>query len=237
MVDNLTDIVLWNNATSGVSFDDDHGATLTVLLNSSELSTGTPLLAPGMELAPSAVLASPPNTGNSTVNQTTNVTSTNQTFTTGVNQTSTSTANFSSSLDLPSSQLLPSSIDLETLKFGRSQFPSNGTIVLADVSPLQIAGGHVLLNLPNNDTKLVAAHITDTGIEHAIVVPLIKVPGTGKSLYHADLQASMNGNNPYTGKADLVDNVIDIILWNNATTGVSFDDDHGTSLILKLAER
>ena len=109
--------------------------------------------------------------------------------------------------------------------------------MLADVSPLQIAGGHVLLNLPNNDTKLVALQITDTGIEHAIVVPLVKVPGTGKSLYHADLQVSMNGTNPYTGKADLVDNVIDIILWNNATSGVTFDDDHGTSLILKLAER
>ena len=73
-------------------------------------------------------------------------------------------------------------VDVETLKFGRSQFPLNGTIVLADVSPLQIAGGHVMLNLPNNDTKIVTTQITDTGIEHAIVVLLIKVPGTGKSL-------------------------------------------------------
>ena len=94
-----------------------------------------------------------------------------------------------------------------------------------------------LLNLPNNnDTKLVAAHITDTGIEHAIVVPLIKAfePRTGEALYHADLQMSMNGTNPYTGKADLVDNLTDIVLWNNATSGVSFDDDHGATLTVLL---
>ena len=154
---------------AGVSFDDDHGATATLILSKPE--TGT--------------------------------------------EPMTNIANFSS-------------VDLETLKFGRSQFSSNGTIILADVSPLKFAGGHVLLNIPdnNNDTKLVAAQITDTGIEHAIVVPLIKAfePRTGEALYHADLQMSMNGTNPYTGKADLVDNLTDIVLWNNATSGVSFDD-------------
>ena len=58
------------------------------------------------------------------------------------------------------------------------------------------------------------------------MVPLIKAfePRTGEALYHADLQMSMNGTNPYTGKADLVDNLTDIVLWNNATSGVSFDD-------------
>ena len=55
--------------------------------------------------------------------------------------------------------------------------------------------------------------ITDIGIEHAIMVLLIKTfePRTGEALYHTDLQMSMNGPNPYTGKADLVNNLTDIV--------------------------
>ena len=142
-VSDITDLILLSTNPAGISFDDDHGATATLILSKSETETET--------------------------------------------EPMTNIANFSS-------------VDSETLKFGRSQFSSNGTIVLADVSPLQIAGGHVLLNLPNdnNDTKLVAAQITDTGIEHAIVVPLIKAfePRTGEALYHADLQMSMNVYQP-----------------------------------------
>ena len=98
-VSDITDLILLSTNPAGVSFDDDHGATATLILSKSD------------ETEPR-----------------------------------TNIANFSS-------------VDLETLKFGRSQFSSNGTIILADVSPLQIAGGHVLLNLPNtnNDTKLVAS--------------------------------------------------------------------------------
>ena len=57
-------LVLWNNATGGVTFGDDHGLTETLILDKAGIAIG-------------------------------NV----------------------------------SGIDVETLKFGRSQFPANGTIV------------------------------------------------------------------------------------------------------------
>jgi hypothetical protein len=131
----------------------------------------------------------------------------------------------------------PFSFDLETTKFGRSQFPYNGTIVLADVSPpFQLVGGHILLNLPpNNDTHIVAAQITNLGIEHAVIVPSIKVHDTRTGieiLYQVELRSSINGTNPFTGNPDLVIDVTDIILWNNATGGVSFDDDSGVTMTL-----
>ena len=44
---------------------------------------------------------------------------------------------------------------------GKSSFSSNGLRPLADVAPFRIVGGHVSVNLPNNDIKLVAAQITE----------------------------------------------------------------------------
>ena len=101
-VTTITDLILWNVNPGGLSFDDDHGGTLTLLLSRSL-----------------------PNIGNN---------STAAAAGGGVEETV---------------------VDLETIKFGRSQFPYNGTIVLADVAPpLHVVGGHVLLNLPSNDAKL-----------------------------------------------------------------------------------
>ena len=68
----VSGLMLWNNATGGVTFGDDHGLTETLILDKAGITIS-------------------------------NV----QEF------------------------------DVETLKFGRSQFPSNGTIVVTDVSPTQ----------------------------------------------------------------------------------------------------
>ena len=46
-------------------------------------------------------------------------------------------------------------VDLETMMLGKSSFSSNGLRPLADVAPFRIVGGHVSVNLPNNDIKLV----------------------------------------------------------------------------------
>jgi hypothetical protein len=68
-------------------------------------------------------------------------------------------------------------------------------------------------------------------------VPLIKVfeLRTGiESLYRVDLHSSpLNGTNPFTGNPDLVTDVTDLLLWNNATAGVTFDDDSRHTLALK----
>lgn len=133
------------------------------------------------------------------------------------------------------SGLSPNPIVVETFRFGRSQFPSNGTFVLASVSPLHLIRGHVLLNLPNNETTLVASSLNNTGIEHAVLVPLVKVPGTGKSLYHADFDGSVNGTNPFTGNQDSVSKVTDLMLRNPSQSPVNFDDQHGGTITLVLS--
>ena len=212
-VTTITDLILWNNATAGVSFDDDHGTSFTLTMNESSIMSS--------ELSMT-------NSGHN---------NNNTSFTQGSNFLSNMTNTISSS---PT----PFSFDLETIKLGRSQFSYNGTIVLADVSPpLHVVGGHVLLNLPpSNDTNVVAAQITNasSGIEHAVIVPSIKVLDTRtgmESLYSVELKQSFNGTNPFTGDPDLVTDVTDVLLWNNATAGVSFDDDSGVTLALKLEPR
>jgi hypothetical protein len=139
--------------------------------------------------------------------------------------------------DNPVTERATPPVSVETIKFGRSQFPYNGTIVLADIPPsLNIVGGQVLLNLPSNDTNLVAAQITNAGIEHAVIVPLIKIPGTGKSLYSAELKPSpLNGTNPFTGKADSVPTITNLLLWNVNPAGLAFEDDHGVTMTLLLS--
>ena len=94
---------------------------------------------------------------------------------------------------------------------------------------------HVLLNLPNNETTLVASSLNNTGIEHAVLVPLVKVPGTGKSLYHADFDGSVNGTNPFTGNQDSVSEVTDLMLRNPSQSPLNFDDQHGGTITLVLS--
>jgi Prealbumin-like fold domain len=242
-VENITDILIWNNATSDIAFEDDSGVTVTLLLNDSDDTASTVMnqisQGPSTSVNIPGDLSTSVNTTsiiqNNTANQTGGSLGQNGT---SITQNISLTTTISTPINITTSADRPSSIDTETIKFGRSQLPANGTIVIAGVSPLQIVKGHVMLNIPNNDTKLVAARINDTGIEHAVIVPLLKAfePRTGEFLYHGEIQSTMNGTNPYTGAADLVDRVTDLVLWNNATSGVSFDDDNGLAITFKLEE-
>jgi hypothetical protein len=236
LVTDVTDIILWNNATAGVSFDDDHGTSFTLLMNESSItSSELSIVSSGQNNNNTTSLTNGSMIRNevpiiSSEFSMTNIGQDNNTLTQG--------SNFLSDINNITSSPTPFSFDLETTKFGSSQFPYNGTIVLADLSPpFQLVGGHVLLNLPSNDTHIVAAQITNSsnGIEHAVIVPSIKVHDTRtgiESLYQAQLKQSPNGTNPFTGNPDLVTDVTDIILWNNATGGVSFDDDSGVTMTL-----
>ncbi len=55
--------------------------------------------------------------------------------------------------------------------------------------------------------KLVAAEITDAGVQHAVTVNFTKtldITTTGQSLYHADTRTALAGISPFTGAADRV---------------------------------
>jgi hypothetical protein len=124
---------------------------------------------------------------------------------------------------------------LETIKLGRSIFASNGFRPLAVVSPFHIIGGHVLLSSASNKVKLVAATITNRGVEHAVIIDLAKVRDikAGESLYQTDLGEVITGTNPFTRSHDTVSNFTDLLLWNNSNSPIAFsDDDQSTMTII-----
>ena len=125
-------------------------------------------------------------------------------------------------------------VDLETVKLGRSIFSSNGLRPLADVIPFRVIGGHVSLTSPKN-VKLVAATITNRGVEHAVIIDLAKVRDikAGESLYQTDLGEVITGTNLFTGRRDTVSNFTDLLLWNNSNSPIAFsDDDQSTMTII-----
>jgi prealbumin domain-containing protein len=134
------------------------------------------------------------------------------------------------------SPISPPITDLEIIRLGNSSFPAHGVRPLADVAPSNIIGCHILANLPpGNDIKLIAAEITDTGVEHAVVAQFIKTIDviTGETLYHIDLGPSITGTNPFTGRPDTVSKVTELLLWNsNPNTEITFDYDHTITMFI-----
>src|SRR6266487_4701359 len=119
--------------------------------------------------------------------------------------------------------------DTETVKLGKSTFLSDALRPLIDVGPSSnIIGGHVSLSSPTGSSdhlKLIAAEITDGGVQHAVAVNLTKtadITSTGQSLYHSDLRSPFSGINPFTGAQDRVTHFTDLLLWNNGTSAIQF---------------
>ncbi|HMH10176.1 MAG TPA: hypothetical protein VK553_05665, partial [Candidatus Nitrosopolaris rasttigaisensis] len=118
-------------------------------------------------------------------------------------------------------------VDLETVRLGKSTFPSAGIRPLADVSPFQIIGGHVSLNSPSPNVYVIVAQITNNGVQHAVIVDLKKTASgiSGETLYHTDLGQTITGTNPFTGKVDTASHITDLLLYNNNKSSVQFNDD------------
>jgi hypothetical protein len=124
-------------------------------------------------------------------------------------------------------------VDLETVKLGRSTFASNGFRPVADVTPFRIIGGHVSLSSPKN-VKLVAATITGSSVDHAVVIDLTKVRDVkaGESIYQADLGEVITGTNPFTRQHDTVSDFTDLLLWNNSNSPITLSDDSEISMAI-----
>jgi hypothetical protein len=137
----------------------------------------------------------------------------------------------------------PPFTDTQTAKLGKSSFSSEALRPLIDVGPSSnIIGGHVSLSAPTSSSdqlKLIAAEITDGGVQHAVAVNLTKtadITSTGQSLYHTDLRSPFSGINPFTGTQDRVTHFTDLLLWNNGTSSIVFSgDDYLTTEIIYLA--
>ena len=120
-------------------------------------------------------------------------------------------------------------LKLDSSTGGSSLLSSLGLIPLIDVGPSSsIIGGHVSLSSPtgrSDHLKLIAAEITDAGVQHAVAVNLTKtldITPTVQSLYHTDLRSTFAGINPFTGAQDRVTHFTDLLLWNNGTSSIVF---------------
>lgn len=125
-------------------------------------------------------------------------------------------------------------VDLETVRFGNSTFPSGGIRPLADVSPFHIIGGHVSINSPSDNVNVIVAEITDEGVQHAAILDLRKtVSGIpGETLYHTDLGQTITGTNPFTGKVDTISHITDLLLYNNNVANIQFNDDSEVTMTI-----
>src|SRR5215203_3152740 len=133
----------------------------------------------------------------------------------------------------------PIAIDIEAVKFDKGTFERSEIIPLADVGPYVMIGGHVLLNLPSGEFKLIAAETSNNGVEHAILLNPQRIGSirTGQSLYHVDLDDRMSGKNPFTNRADKVTEWTDLWLYNsNQAKDIQVGDDNGWTATLVMAE-
>ena len=133
----------------------------------------------------------------------------------------------------------PIAIDIEAIKFDKGIFEKGEIVPIADVGPYVMIGGHVLLNLPTADIKLIAAETSSNGVEHAILINPQKIGSirTGQSLYHVDLDDRMSGKNPFTNRADKVTEWTNLWLYNtNRAEDIQVGDDNGWTATFVMAE-
>ena len=137
----------------------------------------------------------------------------------------------------------PPFVNTQTVKLGRSTFLQSALIPLVDVGPSSnIIGGHVSISSPTGSghLKLIAAEITDAGVQHAVAVNLTKtldITATGQSLYHADMRAALAGINPFTWAGDRVTHFTDLLFWNNGTSSIVFNGDDYVTIAIIYAGR
>jgi hypothetical protein len=98
---------------------------------------------------------------------------------------------------------------------------------IASLDPFHLIGMQVSMNLTNNRTQLVAAQVTERGIEHAVVINLTKVINIGKvhSVYQANFGSSLSGTNPFNGLPDMVDPITSLLIRNNDIRDIEFEND------------
>ncbi len=114
-----------------------------------------------------------------------------------------------------------------------SKLPGNSLLLLFNADPFRIIGGHTTLNSPSKNIKLVAASISDKGVDHAVVLDLKKAldnANTKDALYRTDLGEVISGTNLFTKKHDVVSDFTDLLLWNDSNSPITFDDSSAVAM-------
>jgi hypothetical protein len=117
---------------------------------------------------------------------------------------------------------------LETVELRGASLAQSSVMPLVSEGTTSISQAHVLLNAPTSTgLQLVVAQIGSSGVLHAVTVNFVKVIGVGsnESLYQANVAGSVSGTNPFTGQADTVSNITDLMLRNSAAQTIMFAND------------
>jgi hypothetical protein len=131
------------------------------------------------------------------------------------------------------------SMSMWSVSLGKSNFQKDGLRLLANLKPFSTIGTpyilDISLNLPNGNLSLIAAQITSAGLQHAVIVPINKTAegAAGESLYQAELGQIITGNNPFTRQPDIISGgATDLLLFNNSTSDIAFNDDNSATMAL-----
>lgn len=214
------------------------------------IKTNKPLISNNNNSSPKTTTTSPPSpltlaaltkngnpsiTANTIVNQ--NIgTTLSPSFNTGTGAISLpSTTNPSSPYSAP----VPS-MNMWSLSLGKSNFPKEGLRLLANLKPFSTIGApyilDISLNLPSSNVSLIAAQILNNQLQHAVIVPINKTAEgtTGESIYQAEIGQVITGINPFTRQPDTISGggVTDLMLLNNSTGVIAFNDDNGATMTL-----
>jgi hypothetical protein len=117
---------------------------------------------------------------------------------------------------------------LETVELRGASLAQSSVMPLVSEGTTSISQAHILLNAPaSTGLQLVVAQIGSSGVLHAVTVNFVKVVGVGsnESLYQANVSGSVSGTNPFTGQADTVSNITDLMLRNSAAQTIMFAND------------
>ncbi|HET7149475.1 MAG TPA: hypothetical protein VFI73_13370 [Candidatus Nitrosopolaris sp.] len=133
------------------------------------------------------------------------------------------------------------SMSMWSLSLGKSNFPKQGLRLLANLKPFGTIGVpytlDISLNLPSTNVSLIAAQITNAGLQHAVIIPINKTAeGTaGESLFQAEIGQTITGINPFTRQPDAISGggATDLLILNHSNSDIVFNDDSGATMTLR----
>ncbi|MGD1839184.1 MAG: hypothetical protein ACPKPY_14135, partial [Nitrososphaeraceae archaeon] len=115
-----------------------------------------------------------------------------------------------------------------------------GVIILADYDPCKLKDGSATLNIPNkSNLKFTVLYLDKNGNDHkGAIIDLDKIQnlGTKNGLYKVDLDKSMKGEDPVTGKTVKITKINGLALYNSGKNSIDFNPGNGLALTSVLRD-
>jgi len=124
----------------------------------------------------------------------------------------------------------------KTIPLGPGTMASKGMRVLAVFDPCRLVDGGAILNLPNNNLKLLAVDLEGSGsnaeVHKAVVMDLQRIQRitNNQVLYNIGFRGTVTGESPITDKTDTIQDINALFLWNDSTRRINFVNDNSIAL-------